>query len=63
MDALFYIGSGLVLFGLGALTQYLAVRYAIKKDWEEYNRKLNIERENVNELEKEKRWLAEELVK
>lgn len=63
MDALFYIGCGLLLFALGALTQYLAFRYSIKKYWEEYNRKLNIERDNVNGLEQEKRWLAEELVK
>lgn len=63
MDALFYIGCGLLLFALGALTQYLAVRITIKRDWDEYNRKLNIERDNVNGLEQEKRWLAEELVK
>lgn len=63
MDALFYTGCGLLLFALGALTQYLAVRIFIKKDWDEYNRKLNIERDNVSELEREKRWLAEELVK
>ena len=63
MDALFCCGFGLVMFGLGALSQYLAVRIAIRKDWDEYNRKLNVERDNVNGLEQEKRWLAEELVK
>jgi len=63
MDALFYAACGLIIFALGMLTQFLAVKMAIKKEWEEYNRKLNIERDNVNGLEQEKRWLAEELVK
>ena len=63
MDALFYIACGLLIFALGMLTQFLAVKVAIQKDWDEYNRKLNIERDNVAALEQEKRWLAEELVK
>lgn len=63
MDALFYIGCGLLIFALGMAAQYFAVRLAIKSDWDEYNRKLNIERNNVIGLEQEKRWLAEELVK
>lgn len=63
MDALFYIACGLLIFALGMLTQFLAVKAAIQKDWDEYNRKLNIERDNVAALEQEKRWLAEELVK
>lgn len=59
----FWIGSALLSFALGAASQYTAFKIALMKSKKEWERKLAIERDNVNALEKEKRWLAEELVK
>lgn len=62
MDALFYLGVTLFLLGVGALAQYLVFRGQIKQLENDFQKKINVERNEIASLEKERRWL-EGLVK
>lgn len=57
MDTLFYTGFVLFILGIGALIAWQAAKKIIREAEKDYRRKINIERNEIASLEKERRWL------
>lgn len=57
MDALFYAGSILFVLGVGALIMWGVAKAIIREAENDFTKKINIERNEIAALEKERRWL------